>query len=315
MNIRYGEPLSNGWMRMKKALFNPFDIGKWFLIGFTAFLAGLADGPGMGGNFSYSRGKENLNFKKLADFPNTAWEWLSNHPFWLMLIIFGVLFIIVLGIVLLWLSSRGKFMFLDNVVHNRALVTMPWNQFKELGNSLFLWRFFFGIIMFTIFCLFTIVAFAFGFYIYRHDLSGLAIGLLIAGMVLLFFLLFIIGGYITLFLHHFIVPVMYKNNTGAVQAWRLFMPLLTRYLLYFILYGLLIFLLYIVVFVCVMIIGLFTCCIGFILLAIPYLGTVLMLPVLYTFRTIGLEFLEQFGPEYEIFPRPGINDINGVYEL
>ena len=50
--------------------------------------------------------------------------------------------------------------------------------------------------------------------------------------------------------------------------------------------------------------GLFTCCLGFTLLAIPYIGSVVTLPISYTFRTFSLEFLEQFGPGYTIFPRP-----------
>jgi hypothetical protein len=50
--------------------------------------------------------------------------------------------------------------------------------------------------------------------------------------------------------------------------------------------------------------GLITCCIGWLLLVIPYIGTVVTLPVWYTFRAFSLEFLGQFGPEYELFPAP-----------
>jgi hypothetical protein len=41
MTIAYFEPLSRAWQRMKQALFNPFNLNKWFIIGFNAFLAGL----------------------------------------------------------------------------------------------------------------------------------------------------------------------------------------------------------------------------------------------------------------------------------
>ena len=149
MNISYAKALSNGWGRMKNALFKPFDPGKWFTVGFTAFLAGLVDGPSGKGSFNKS-GQNNWNIEKISDFPGMAWEWLLNNPFWFMLIGLGTLFFIAFGVLLLWLSSRGKFMFLDNVVHDRALVSKPWDQFKALGYSLFFWRLCFGIIIFLI---------------------------------------------------------------------------------------------------------------------------------------------------------------------
>jgi hypothetical protein len=38
MTIRFMEPLGRAWQRMKQALFRPFDIHKWFVVGFNAFL-------------------------------------------------------------------------------------------------------------------------------------------------------------------------------------------------------------------------------------------------------------------------------------
>ena len=311
MDIGYGKPLSNGWDRMKNALFNPFDIGKWFTVGFTAFLAGLADGFNSGGN-SYKPGKNNFHIENIADYPGRAWGWLINNPIWFMLISLGIMLFIVLGVLLLWLSSRGKFIFLDNVVHDRALVSKPWYQFNALGYSLFLWRLIFGIIVFAIVILFLSVAVFVLSYFQSNDLSGLVTGVIIIGMVLWFFVIGIIAGYITLFLSHFIIPIMYKNNISAVEAWRNFMPLFSRYAPNFIIYGIIIFLLHLFVGICVVGIGVFTCCIGFIILSIPYIGTVLLLPVKYTFRAMSIEFLEQFGPEYKIFPKLYDNDLNGV---
>jgi hypothetical protein len=37
-------------------------------------------------------------------------------------------------------------------------------------------------------------------------------------------------------------------------------------------------------------------------MAIPYLGTVLLLPVLVFKRSYSIYFLRQFGPEYDVFP-------------
>ena len=59
MQIGYIEPFSRAWDRMKIALFNPFSLNKWFVIGFNAFLAGLLDGyhGGSGSSGSHHRGR------------------------------------------------------------------------------------------------------------------------------------------------------------------------------------------------------------------------------------------------------------------
>ena len=60
--------------------------------------------------------------------------------------------------------------------------------------------------------------------------------------------------------------------------------------------------LYIFFIIVVVLTGVFTCCCGFLLVALPYIGSVVTLPIFYTFRAYSLEFFEQFGPDYKIFP-------------
>jgi hypothetical protein len=124
----------------------------------------------------------------------------------------------------------------------------------------------------------------------------------ILGLILQFLLLVIILSYISLFLDSFVVPIMYKNKITTSQAWFKFLPLMSRHIGHFILYGLFYFILVLLVVVSVIIFGLFTCCIGFLLLIIPYIGSVVLLPVSYTFRAFSVEFLEQFGTDLVIFP-------------
>ena len=44
-----------------------------------------------------------------------------------------------------------------------------------------------------------------------------------------------------------------------------------------------------------------TCCIAGCLMALPYLGTVLLLPVLVFNRAYALHYLAQFGPTFDVF--------------
>jgi hypothetical protein len=52
----------------------------------------------------------------------------------------------------------------------------------------------------------------------------------------------------------------------------------------------------------VMLAILVTCCCACCLMALPFLGTVLLLPVLVFKQAYSLYFLAQFGPEYDVFP-------------
>ncbi len=100
MNISYFDPLSKGWRRMKEILFNPFDMTKWFMLGFTAFLAGLLDGPGGGnGGNKFDKFDNRHNFDDVAEFPSIAWNWLMEHTWWFSLILFGIVFIFAVVIV------------------------------------------------------------------------------------------------------------------------------------------------------------------------------------------------------------------------
>lgn len=300
MSIQYFDPLSRAFGRMKKALFKPFDLSKWFTVGFTAFLAGLTDCH-HGKGSSDSNGVKVHDLGDIVDFPRNAWDWLVDHPGWFTLIVFGLLFLIALAILLTWLSSRGKFMFLDNVVHDRAKVIKPWHEFKTLGNSLFLWRFCFGFICLVLFIMFLVFCYGIFVSLYESYAPRHTIILAIVGMVLLALLTLIIIAYISLFLNDFVIPIMYKNNMRTTRAWGRLLSLLSRHLLYFIFYGIIVLLLHILVVICVIIAGLLTCCIGLILLIIPYIGSVITLPISYTFRTFSLEFLGQFGPEFTVF--------------
>lgn len=302
MKIKFIEPISCGWNRMTNALFKPFDLGKWFIIGFTTFLADLTDwhgGSGGGGG----KGKGRADLDDLVEFPHNAWNWLMDHPGWFTLIIAGIIFLIGVIILLTWLSSRGKFMFLDNAVHNRAMVTQPWREYKRHGNSLFIWRFFFGLLCLTLFILIMIQVF---YLIIDINESGFMSQLLpVIGYAIIIFAVMLITGYISLFLTDFVVPIMYINNISAIKAWQRFLSLFSKYWLYFTMYGLLVFILYFFGIMLIIMAGFLTCCLGFILLIIPFINSVITLPFSYFFRSFSLEFLEQFGPEFKVFPETG----------
>jgi hypothetical protein len=206
---------------------------------------------------------------------------------------------LLLLVALLWLSSRGKFVFLDNVIQGRGAVSGPWSFFGKLGDSLFLWRLFFyvgAMVVVLALCLPVLIVSGVSF-------AGGWGGLGVAAILYLVVILITVGIvflYITFFLDAFVAPIMYRTGLPATQAWRAFLPLFRAHAPSFLLFGLLYFLLSAVVAVVIGMIGLMTCCVGFLVFALPYVGTVALLPVHVGFRYYTLAFLAQFDPRYDL---------------
>ncbi|MFK7912106.1 MAG: hypothetical protein AB8F34_16120 [Akkermansiaceae bacterium] len=286
---------------MKRILFQPFDIKKWFLLGFTAWLAQLLESGSSGGSYGSSN---NTTQGGTAEDSRQAWEmfrqWAQDNSGMIITVLSTALIVgVAILIALVWVRSRGKFMFLDNVIHNRALIGEPWREYREEGNSLCRWTLclmavFLGILL-------AIMGFS-GWYVFdivtnntwtaEHIYSLVGIGL-----VVLFF--GIIWFYVSVLLEHFVVPMMYRERITATEAWRKFLPLHKSLLRWFLLFALWYFVLSLAVGLAVVILGFATCCIGMIVLSIPYLGVVLILPTFVFFRLLGVEFLRQCGDEFD----------------
>lgn len=303
MNTNFSQPLSNGFIRMKKALFQPFDISKWINIGFTAFLASLTEfwgsSGGGGGNSGFNLNEP--NWDEFFSFPESAWNWLTSHPFWFGLIITGAFLLVILTVIFNWISSRGKFMFLYNVVNQTDDIVKPWHNFRKSGNSLFWWQFVYGWLVFGIIVLFLIYSFGVFKNIHNGIIPDITKYGFIAGIVLTFICILIITGYISLFLSDFVVPIMYKHQISALKAWSVFLPLMFRNMCSFFVYGLFILILKVSTAIAVIFIAVLTCCIGLLLIMIPFVGTVILLPVSYTFRAFSLEYFASFGDDFNLF--------------
>ncbi|MDF1738037.1 MAG: hypothetical protein P1U86_02665 [Verrucomicrobiales bacterium] len=300
---------------MKTILFRPFHAGKWFALGFSAWLATLGEG---GANSSFqgdfptpetNEGEEGGStgvdspMEEMEEFWNTSMQWIQNNQWVIGVAIAGVVLILAIFVVICWLNSRGKFMFLDNVVHNRAEVALPWREYRIEGNSLFRWVLCFHLITGAV--LLTLLT-GTGYWLYTQfsvaetftsSMIFLAVGASLALLVLIFVIV-----YAWTLLNHFVVPQMYQHRLNASEAWRNVMKLQRERTGALFVFFLLQMLLGMASGVILLAVGLLTCCIGLILLAIPYLGAVLMLPITVFFRALGPEFSRQFGPEYDLWP-------------
>lgn len=289
-------PTSRAWHRMVSILFRPFDLAKWCVLGFTAWLATLMENSGS----SFNGPSGDPNSQDIDEFFSEAGEFISSNLEWIIpLAVLIALVFIALFVVLTWVSSRGKFMFLDNVVHNRALVGFPWKLFRQQGNSLFRWRVWFAVISIPLVILIMAPS---GWSIYqlsqsKGDASTWITILIVCS--LLFMAVILILVVIGLFLEDFVVPLMYRHSLSTNEAWRMFLPVFKSRIGTFVLFILWRILLGMGGAIVILTVSFATCCIGLILIAIPYVGTVILLPMSVFFRSISLEFLRQFGPDYD----------------
>ena len=245
-----------------------------------------------------------MDWEEVIYFPRHAREWLLENTHWLALIVFGLMVFVIVLVLLTWLSSRGKFMFLDNVVHDRARVAAPWYEFRVEGNSLFLWSLTVGFIVLAIVVMYLVRCYSTIVSIYEETFEPSALIFPAIGMLLGLIGIFMVAGLLDLLLVDFVVPIMYRSRIRVLAAWGTFLPLLGSHLFAFVGYALFTLGLWILIVMGIVIAVILTCCIGGLLLVIPYINAVILLPVSYTIRAFSIEFLEQFGQEYQVFPRP-----------
>jgi hypothetical protein len=291
--------------RMKQILFRPFDISKWMAIGFCAFLALLGQG---GGN--YSRSTNNSTGTNRAQVNEsltrgmaTAKEYMAVHT--AMILSIGVVVfvvIVVLMVLFVWLQSRGTFMFMHCVVLNKGEVVKPWKQYKNEANSLFKFNLclaFAGLVLVLPFLGAVFWAFynapSNGSDFFKSEFPTL-VGLMIA-----FFCLFIPLGIAGAFTRNFVAPIMILRGVSCVQGWGILLSLIADNIGRFIIYILFQIVVVIGIFFVVVIAVICTCCIGAILLFIPYIGSVAKLPITIFLRSYTLMYLAQYGPEFDIF--------------
>jgi hypothetical protein len=292
------DPLSQAIVWSRDVLFRPFDLGKWLLLGFCAWLAGLGERGG-GPNLNFHQGG---GHRDLEHGLHEAWEWVVANLALIVFVVTVIVFVaITLWLLFLWLSSRGKFMFLDGVVHDRAEVVAPWHRFRAPANALFRFRIVVGLLCGVIVLLFlTSLGLLLWLGIEARAAEPFMVLTLVCALVP-FVLAMIAFGLVALAVNDFVVPLMYLHDGGVAAAWRELGRLFSARPGAFVLYVLV----KILIAVAVVVISVFVCCLTCCIVILPYVGTVILLPIAVFLRAYPLYFLGQFGPPYARFATLG----------
>lgn len=277
-------PFGEAFELTTKILFRPFDLKKWLVIGFAAFLATFFSG----GSFSYQR-----------PFGDQDWNWKSQQhgspfslhdlPPWVIPVaILGLLLVFAIVALLAWLNARGRFMFTDCIVRNRAAIAEPWHEFRPEGNQFFVFQ------IVVTFCnmivLGGIVLLVFLGWYWNYHVMPFA-------LIILFGVAYFLTMLVVILIFKFMVPVMYRQRCDAVSAFRKVWTLLVARPGVFVLFALF----YLLLFIAAAMIGCVAACLTCCVAAIPYLGTVILLPIVMFLFAYPLCFLRQFGDPYDVF--------------
>ena len=285
--IEIFKPLEEAFEVTKQVLFRPFDLKKWFVIGFGAWLANLGSGTY---NFNPNRG----DWKETPVVQNFT-SWMSEIPRPVLIGGTVALVVLVLAVVIVfaWLRARGRFMFIDCIVKNRGAIAEPWREFREQGNSLFLFSLVVGILLSVII---GIAALPFMLPLIRNAAFPHPDVYMICAIIAWAFVLFVLI-FAWMLIAHFMTVIMYRRHCRAREAFRAAVSLISNYPGEITLYCLFWIALGIGsgIVSCVAILA--TCCVAL----LPYVGTVILLPVYLCLRAFGLRFVRQFGSEFDVW--------------
>lgn len=279
----------------------PFRLERWFALGFVAFLDSCGRGGGGGAQFpgggggggpSGSSGSGEGGGPDLS----AARDWIGEHLAIILAVsVFVLLFVVTLMAIVLWINSRGVFMYLDDVATGRADIVRPWREHGERAWSYFGWSFGGTIVTFLGFLL---LLAPIGYSIYLLVTGGASCGPiagLVAAVVLLIgFLIFM--SLFQLLLRNFAAPLQLALDVPCGRALGVAWGLVKTNPLSFLGYLGLKILFGIVAAIVAIVVGCFTCCIGF----LPVISHTLLQPLLYFERAWSLLMLRQAG--YDLFP-------------
>lgn len=281
---------------MVERLFKPFDMTRWCGIGFCAWLAYL----GTQAMYNY-----NANEKKTFTLAAVKHEMdaaldklmsLPQHPAELKAVGLAMVVGLLFALWMCALRSRGDFMFVHRWYKPDAAIRLCWQRAREAGHELFVWRLYFFLIASLLFALNVFFAFLKVVKPYM-DAGKKWDPALVKPAVICVTIAVLLSVGVQIVAHlakAFVVPILYWHGVTVARAWLVVFALCNQYpfaVLAYLLGGM----------ACgalaagaIVVAVLMTCCIGIVPLAVPYVGTVMLLPVFLFFRGYAICFLSQW---------------------
>ena len=221
MPVSAVDSISPAFQHTKEQLFRPYRLSQWTRLAFVGLFAGELSSSG-GCNFH----SHNLNTPHHQDFLAVP----HIDPALLVpLIILAVILVPIIWLLLLYISSRMRFVLFDSIIAKHCSVRAMWHARREAGLQYFVWQ-----IIFSLVALGGIAAivgapalFVFLLGWFRAPKEHV-VGLILMGATVFF--LFLGWILLTLFVHvftkDFVVPQMALENVSAFEGWGKLVPMI-----------------------------------------------------------------------------------------
>ena len=213
-------------------------------------------------------------------------------------------------LVLNWVGCRGQFMFLDNIVRNRAAIVAPWQRYAWQGNVWFLVHV--GLIALSMGLLVVAAGVFFALdwpWISAERIPSGAeltvLGIFVAALVMVW----IVYAAAMFLIHSFVIPLYFRQTMSLGAAFGTVGRLVVSRFLSIFVYVLVSFGLQLAGGILALLILVIACCLICWLTCIPCIGTMafsfvlcqLILPISIFLRCFQLDCLAQFGPECDVW--------------
>ncbi|MGC2328350.1 MAG: hypothetical protein WA604_16680 [Candidatus Sulfotelmatobacter sp.] len=238
MPISAVDAISPALLHTKKQLFQPFRLGQWTKLAVVGLLAGELGAGGLNRKFisiPVPRGDSGHHFLKQAGsmqgwsmqgWSMQGWsmqDWsMPNLAIYAGLIIALVASLLVLGIILMYVSSVMRFILFDSVLTRECRVGEGWSRRQGPGIRYFVWKLLFALASLAFFAVVVGIPVAFGLARGWFKEPGEHVAPLILGGVLLFLVAVVfavVAAVVLVLTKYFLVPLMALEGMGAFEGW------------------------------------------------------------------------------------------------
>lgn len=224
MPISAVDAISPALLHTKKQLFQPFRFGQWTKLAVVGLLAGELGSGGCNrsfANFNIPRGDSGRHFLGQAGSMQ-GWS-MPNLAIYAGLIIALVASLLVLGIILMYVSSVMRFILFDSVLIGDCRVGEGWSRRQGPGFRYFVWKLLYLLASIVFFAVVIGIPVSFALAGGWFKEPGEHVGALILGGIGLFLvaaIFAVVAAVVFVLTKDFVVPQMALEGIGAFEGWR-----------------------------------------------------------------------------------------------